>query len=54
MDILMNRLYYYGLTMIQRDDKHYFLVDVLNGECFEDMSIYYIDQLVNKWSKNQF
>ncbi len=53
-DIMNKRLYCYGLMMVKRDDRHYFMVDMESGDCFEDMSLYYIMELIGNWSKNKF
>lgn len=46
---LIEELQKYDLTMIKKE-KSYNLIDMKNGERFEDMSIQYIKQLVKEWN----
>lgn len=40
----------YGLSIICKE-KDYCLVEIDSGECYADMSIYYIRFLVSNWNK---
>ena len=51
--LLSHRLSFYGLSLVKRSDRLYFLVDMYSGECFEDMSIYYIMSLLEMWTRNR-
>lgn len=50
---IQSSLYYYDLTLVQREDDMYCLIDLKTGEWYEKMSIYYIQRLLNLWNKKR-
>lgn len=50
---IQSSLYYYDLTLVQREDNMYCLIDLKTGEWYEKMSIYYIQRLLNLWNKKR-
>lgn len=56
MDIpahMQSSLSYYDLTVIQRENHLYCLVDLKTGEWYEKMTIYYIQRLLELWNKKR-
>lgn len=53
---IQSSLFYYGLTIIKRENNMYCLVDLQTGEWYEKMTIYYIQKLLDEWNekKNQY
>lgn len=49
---LIAGLYYYGLSIIKKETT-YCLVEISTGECYSDMSIYYIRTLVRNWNAHR-
>lgn len=49
---LIAGLYYYDLSIIKKE-KEYCLVDIKTGECYSDMSIYYIRSLLTNWNAHR-
>lgn len=43
-------LFYYGLTLVKRENNMYCLVDLQTGEWYEKMTIYYIQKLLDLWN----
>lgn len=50
---IQSSLYYYDLTLIQRENQLYCLVDLKTGEWYEKMTIYYIQRLLDIWNKER-
>lgn len=50
---LQSSLYYYDLTLVQRENHMYCLVDLKTGEWYEKMTIYYIQRLLDMWNKKR-
>ena len=44
-------LYYYDLGLLKRENHLYCLVDIKTGECYEKMTIYYIETLLKRWNQ---
>ena len=47
---IQSSLHYYDLSLVQREDNLYCLVDLNTGEWYEKMTIYYIQKLLSIWS----
>ncbi|MFV0394679.1 MAG: hypothetical protein ACK5LC_09830 [Coprobacillaceae bacterium] len=39
----------YGLGIIKKE-KNYCLIEIISGECYPEMSIYYINRLIKDWN----
>lgn len=50
---IQSSLYYYDLTLIQRENQLYCLVDLKTGEWYEKMTIYYIQRLLDIWNRER-
>lgn len=46
-------LYTFGLGLIKRENRMYCLVDLSTGEWYEEMTIYYIETLLNNWNQKR-
>ena len=50
---IQSSLYYYDLTLIERENHLYCLVDLKTGEWYEKMTIYYIQRLLDLWNSKR-
>lgn len=51
---LQSSLSYYDLTLVQRENHLYCLVDLKTGEWYEKMTIYYIQRLMDLWNSKRY
>ena len=47
---IQSSLYYHDLTLVQRENNLYCLIDLKTGEWYEKMTIYYIQRLLDVWN----
>ena len=47
---IQSSLYYYDLTIVERENNLFCLVDLKTGEWYEKMTIYYIQRLLDLWN----
>lgn len=50
---IQSSLNYYGLSLIERENHLYSLVDMDTGEWYEKMTIYYIQKLLHCWNQQR-
>ncbi|WP_028044560.1 hypothetical protein [Candidatus Stoquefichus massiliensis] len=50
---IQSSLYYYHLTLVEREDHLFCLVDLNTGEWYEKMTIYYIQRLLDLWNQKR-
>lgn len=50
---IQSSLNYYGLSIIERENQLFSLVDLDTGEWYEKMTIYYIQKLLSCWNQQR-
>lgn len=50
---MQSSLNYYGLSIIERENQLFSLVDLDTGEWYEKMTIYYIQKLLSCWNQQR-
>lgn len=50
---IQSSLYYYNLTIVERENHLFCLVDLNTGEWYEKMTIHYIQRLLDLWNQKR-
>lgn len=50
---IQSSLYYYNLTLVERENHLFCLVDLNTGEWYEKMTIHYIQRLLDLWNQKR-